>query len=113
MPCGTGAVDDSFRNLFRNLLQEDSFDCVYMLDGPLLHLDDLFQDLRRWHIDSLFGSTFRDALLVNDFSDFHNSFANLRHWYIVSMFDNTLRDAPLRNDFRDFQNLFLDLRHRH
>ena len=68
------------------------------------------QDLRRWHIDSLFGNTFRDALLGNVFDDFHILFANLRHGYITSVFDDTLRDAPLRSDLRDFQDLFLDLR---
>ena len=59
----------------------------------------------------LFGSTFRDALLVNVFDDSHYLFANLRHLHITSVFDNTPRNALLGNDLRDFQSSFLDLRH--
>ena len=92
-----------------------------MLNGSLLHsfmwgrtrLDDLFQDLRRWHIDSLFDNTMLDGSLSHSFmwgrNRLNDLFQDLRRWHIDSLFDNTMLDGSLLHSFMWGRNRLDDL----
>ena len=77
-----GGVNDLFTDPRGNMLLRDNFDS----GTNLHHLDDLFQDLRRWYTNSVLLS----ALLRNDLRDFHNLFLNLRHWDTNSWLNSVL-----------------------
>ena len=80
-----------------------------LLGNDLDHLEIFIR--RHWHIDDLFGYTFRNALPGSDL-DHLETFIR-RHWHIDDLFGYTLRNALLGVILDHLEKLFHDVRQGH